>query len=179
MRLLFLSVYLVLAACGAQGDDGASVAKNPDQAEAVVSVPAPEKKTNPGPVQNGKKFYRKCIACHLADGAGVPGAFPPLNSGVDILASTEAGRTYLVLVIYNGLRGRLETGSGIYNSVMVRQAGGKSPADIADVLNHVLKTFYPDTPVKPFTAAEVNSINEAHGRIGGDKVLALRPKVGE
>jgi len=179
MRVLFLSVFLGLAACGSQDSDVAPAAKNLERVEVIVNATVPVKKPSLSPEANGKKFYKKCIACHLADGAGVPGAFPPLNSGVDILASTEAGRTYLVLVIYNGLRGTLETESGIYNSVMVRQAGGKSPADIADVLNHMLGSFYPENKLKVFSADEVSNINETYGRIGGDKVLVLRPKVSE
>ncbi len=174
MRVLFLSLFLVLAACGSPSDE----VEPPVQSTAPASIKTPAlKKPTLSPEANGKKFYKKCVACHLANGDGIPGAFPPLNSGMEVLASTEAGRTYLILVIYNGLRGSLQTESGTYNSVMVRQSGGKSPADIADVLNHVLNNFYPDKTIKAFTAEEVKSVNEGHGRIGGDKVLALRPKV--
>ncbi len=178
MRVLFLSVFLVLAACGAPSDEVEAPAQTEILAKPITALPAPVKKPSLSPQANGKKFYKKCIACHLGDGAGVPGAFPSLNSGMDVLASTEEGRTYLVLVIYNGLRGTLETGNGTYRGTMVRQAGGKSPADVADVLNHILNDFYPDKDLQAFSAEEVKSINETHGRLRGDKVLALRPKVG-
>ena len=125
---------------------------------------------------NGKKYYKKCVACHRPDGAGIPGNFPSLNKNIDTLASSEAGRAYLVLVVSNGLRGKLVTGSGSFNGVMVRQAGGKSSTDIADMLNYVLTSFYPKTDIAKFTATEVQTINDANGRMKGQDVLALRPK---
>ncbi|MBL4837267.1 MAG: cytochrome c [Kordiimonadaceae bacterium] len=125
---------------------------------------------------NGKKFYRKCSACHRATGEGIPGSFPSLNKEIDTLASSEDGRSYLVAVVYNGLRGKLETQNGTFRGVMVRQAGGKSPADVADLLNYIVGTFYKDSDVTAFNADEVKAITTAQGRLGSNKVLALRPK---
>jgi len=42
--------------------------------------------------QDGAAIYKRCAACHLATGAGVPGAFPPLAADVRNLSQTAAGR---------------------------------------------------------------------------------------
>jgi cytochrome c2 len=182
---------VVLSGCGA-GDKKPEAPAKPAPVTAPVSTPqtpvqAPAQTVAPAkpaavpsvsPALNGQKFYRKCIACHQKDGAGIPGSFPSLNEEIDTLAASDAGRAYLVAVINNGLRGALKTDRGDFKGIMVRQAGGKSAADVADVLNYILNDFYQDLEFKKFTGDEVQSVMESQGRMSGDKVLALRPADG-
>ncbi|PHR55800.1 MAG: hypothetical protein COA43_14875 [Robiginitomaculum sp.] len=196
VRRLILSVLVgvALSACGGEKETQSSTsqpvktqektivktsaaqskAQMPQETKPVVVATKPKRT----PEQNGKRFYKKCIACHMANGQGVQGSFPSLNAGLDILAATDEGRTYVVLVVYNGLRGNLKTERGDFRGVMVRQAGGKKPQDVADLLNYVLKDFYTDLQFTPFSAEEVKAITDKNGRLSGDKVLALRPKAG-
>jgi len=52
---------------------------------------------------DGETIYQKrCAACHLANGQGVPGAFPPLAGRIDSAATDAAGRQYLVMVLEKG-----------------------------------------------------------------------------
>ena len=178
MKIAALTALLLLSACGGSDTNTNTMPPTdvPIKIEAPVAKPDPQPKPTLSPELNGEKFYKKCAACHRPNGDGIPGSFPPLNSGVDILASTEEGRTYLVLVVQNGLRGTLETNGGTFNGIMVRQAAGKSPADVADLLNYILNSFYEGNTVMAFTADEVKTIKDANGRVSGNQVLALRPK---
>ncbi len=193
MRLtpyILASSILLLSACsGTDNSPETKPAPTQTNVEAPISVEAPEKpvvetvkidtvKTPAVAYEfnqaNGKKFYKKCIACHQASGDGIPGSFPALTSEIDSFTKTPEGRAYLVLVIKNGLRGTLSRADGDYKGIMVRQAGGKSEADIADLLNYMFETFYTDNSAA-FTAAEVKAITDSHGRLNSAKVLALRP----
>ena len=54
---------------------------------------------------DGATVFARCAACHTKTGAGVPGAFPPLGPDVRTLATGEAGRRYLALVVTRGVSG--------------------------------------------------------------------------
>lgn len=191
MRTVFISIVtaLALAACGGDNSSDNSktkqeVTKTPiakqTQTEKKVAVkPAPTQAvaTQPQrtPLENGKRFYKKCIACHMADGRGVQGSFPSLNAGIDLLAKTAEGRAYLVLVVYNGLSGDLKTERGNFRGVMVRQAGGKKPQDVADLFNYILTEFYTVAEFKAFSAEEVKAITDKHGRVKPNQLIGMRP----
>lgn len=106
---------------------------------------------------DGAAIYKRCAACHLATGAGVPGAFPPLRSDITALAAKPDGRRYLVLVVTKGVSGPITVEGKPYRGVMPAQAG-LNDAQIAAVLNHVLATSAKGGTAKPFTAAEVAQV---------------------
>lgn len=123
----------------------------------------------------GAKAYKRCAACHLADGKGVPGAFPALTNRLTPLMATDAGRTYLVMTIYGGLMGPIEVDGVTFRGVMPAQGRILKPEGVAEVLNYIA-TDLSETPAdfKPFTPEEVDSINKANPRMNGRKVHALR-----
>ncbi len=106
---------------------------------------------------DGATVYKRCAACHLATGAGVPGAFPPLRADIRALAAKPDGRRYLVLVVTKGVSGPITVEGKAYRGVMPAQAG-LNDAQIAAVLNHVLATSAKGGTAKPFTAAEVAQV---------------------
>lgn len=119
--------------------------------------------------------YKVCRTCHQANGQGVPGSFPPLDGHIADFARTEAGRTYLVMVITNGVAGRLEVNGKRYQGVMPAQPRLKDP-DIAEVLNFIIRDFAKAGPdVKDFSAEEVAAIKKAMGRKTPRDVAAMRP----
>lgn len=64
--------------------------------------------------EDGKAVYdQACVACHQADGRGVPGSFPPLTGNPN--AADEA---YVADVIRNGLSGPIEVNGVTYDGVM-------------------------------------------------------------
>ncbi len=113
----------------------------------------------------GARIYKRCAACHLADGAGVPGAFPPLAGRIEHFAATNKGRAYLVMVISKGLVGPLEIDGVTYRGMMPGQGSTLKNEGITEVLNYMLETF-PDlantSVIAPFTVEEVGEITAAH-----------------
>ena len=108
--------------------------------------------------------YTSCAACHLADGAGIPGAFPPLKNRVAAIAALEGGREYLIAVVSSGLMGQIEAGGMQYFGVMPGNKGPMSAADIADALNYVVFELVDDEnnggTIEPITADEVAAVQE-------------------
>lgn len=58
-------------------------------------------------------YVASCASCHQADGAGIPGTFPPLAGN-----PAAADPTYVADVIRNGLSGPIEVDGVSYDSVM-------------------------------------------------------------
>lgn len=124
----------------------------------------------------GMALYKRCAACHLANGKGVPGAFPPLVDRLEQAAASEAGRAYLVLTVTAGIMGPIDVDGRTYRGIMPAQAG-LSDADIAAVLNYAkgLKSAEAEPAgTEPFTAEEVAAIRAAHPGSNPRKVHALR-----
>ena len=106
--------------------------------------------------------YATCAACHLADGAGLPGVFPRIRSRATTIASLEGGREYLITVVLFGLMGTIEVDGTQYFGVMAGNMGAMSPQEVADALNYLTLTLTDDkvatASVRPFTADEVEKV---------------------
>ena len=102
---------------------------------------------------DGGQVFKRCAACHLPSGKGVPGAFPPLDAHIAQLAQTRAGRQYLILVVIRGRAGSLMVDGSRYVGVMPPQT--IDDAATAAVLNHVLG--FSGNKAGAFSAAEVVS----------------------
>ncbi len=89
-------------------------------------------KSNMQNTDKGKSIYAKtCIACHQANGQGVPGAFPPLANS-DYL-NKDANRA--IRTVLNGLSGEITVNGKKYNAMMTSQ--GLTDEQVADVLTYV------------------------------------------
>lgn len=136
----------------------------------AVAVPAAADET-----ADGASLYSSCAVCHLPDGAGIEGSFPPLRDRLGPIASSRAGRDYLVLVLAKGLFGSIEVDGVPYFGAMPGQ--GLGDAEIAAVLNHVVREFNAETLVSdwaPFTAEEVGRVLSEHESVRANEVRALR-----
>lgn len=103
--------------------------------------------------------YASCSACHLSDGAGLPGAFPPVRTRATKMAALDGGREYLVAVVAYGLMGAIEVAGTQYFGVMAGNAGPMSHADISAALNYLVFELTDDAAViEPFTEEEVAEI---------------------
>ena len=83
-------------------------------------------------VKAGETVYQTvCLACHQADGKGLPGAFPPLAGSDYLLGDKERA----VGVVLRGLEGEVVVNGVKYNSVMpaMTQLSDKEIADVADL----------------------------------------------
>lgn len=84
----------------------------------------------------GKKVYEGlCIACHQAQGQGVPSVFPPLAKS-DFLMADKARS---IRIVAKGLTGPITVNGQPFNGVM--PPTGLKPEQIADVLTYVRSEF--------------------------------------
>lgn len=143
---------------GSQSPAGVDSAKlepvpaKPDASPAKV-VAAP---TDPEVIKSmkaGKKVYEQtCFACHLADGKGIPGTFPPL-AGSDLLA---ADRERVIRIVLKGIQGPLKVNGVDYNGVMPELGSTLNDKKIADVLTYVINSW--GNSGEAFTAEEVQRL---------------------
>ncbi len=126
---------------------------------------------------DGAMLFERCAACHTASGAGLPGAFPPLNHDFRVLAARPEGRRYLVLVVSVGLIGPLQVDGASYRNVMPAQSG-LDAAGIAAVLNHVGTRLSHDGPAfRAFTAAEVAGYAADAAKTNASELAALHARI--
>lgn len=142
---------------------------------AVFSAPAALAADPAKPVA---KDFQRCAACHLANGAGVPGAFPRLAGRIGDAAKSDAGRAYLALTVAAGVTGLVEVDGARIRGAMPAQAG-MSDADIAAALNYALalkdpKGGKPPAASKLFTSAEIAAIKAANAAAKPAAVHAMR-----
>jgi mono/diheme cytochrome c family protein len=85
----------------------------------------------------GKIVYGKiCVACHMADGNGVPMMNPPLINTTYVLGD----KTKLITIVLNGFKEDVEINGQTYSNVMT-QHRDLTDQQIADVLTYVRKSF--------------------------------------
>jgi nitrite reductase (NO-forming) len=97
-------------------------------------------------------FAGTCSVCHQANGAGLPGVFPPLAKS-DYLAG-DPNRA--VGVVLHGLSGKVTVNGSEYNSVMPPM-NQLNDDEVANIVTYVL-----------------NSWGNAGGRVSTDDVKKLR-----
>ncbi|WP_348798461.1 c-type cytochrome [Flavobacterium adhaerens] len=87
-------------------------------------------------VNKGKSVYTKtCIACHQANGAGVPNAFPPLAKSDYLNANVNLS----IQQVIKGSPGKLTVNGKKYKMAMPPQA--LTDQQIADVLTYVYASW--------------------------------------
>lgn len=121
--------------------------------------------------EDGAAVYKRCAACHLADGAGVPGAFPPLKADVRALAANAAGRRYLALVVIRGVSGPITVEGKPYRGTMPAQSA-LNDAQVAAVLNHVVR----GASAKAFTPQEIAGYRAGGAALNAAAVARLQPQ---
>lgn len=128
-----------LVACSG-GNESSSTATENEPTETEAVEPAQEEPVSAELTQKmetGKTVYNQyCIACHQADGAGVPGAFPTLQETEWVNGETDT----LIAIVLNGLQGEITVKGEKYNGVMTPH-NFLSDEEIAGVLTYVRKSF--------------------------------------
>jgi mono/diheme cytochrome c family protein len=123
-------------------------------------------------VAEESEYQTNCGICHLQDGAGVPGAFPPLNERLGHWAKTENGRTYLVKVVTQGLSGVMVVEGQQYMGAMPAIGMQLEPEQLAGLLNYTLGKFASTVNSTPYTAQEI----EKQRAIKVSNAMDLRPR---
>ena len=84
---------------------------------------------------DGQDIYNDfCVQCHLEDGKGIKGIYPPLAKS-DFLKDINQ----TISSIKYGLKGPITVNGEKYNSIMVSQ--GLDDEEISDVVNYILNSW--------------------------------------
>jgi mono/diheme cytochrome c family protein len=107
-------------------------------------------------IQRGKKVFDiTCLACHQADGGGVPRMNPPLVKTRWVLGNKKE----LITIVLNGLPGgAIEIDGDDFHNNMPAQATALTNQQIADVLTYVRNSF--GNKASAVTAAEVAAVRK-------------------
>ncbi|WP_251738872.1 copper-containing nitrite reductase [Gramella sp. AN32] len=117
--------------------EGGAIQEMPISDEDFEASQQPEKQLSlEEKIDLGKNVYSQtCLACHQANGQGVPNAFPPLAKS-DYL-NADAMRA--VDIVMHGKTGEITVNGKKYNSVMTAQ--NLTDKEIASVLTYVYNNF--------------------------------------
>ena len=119
-------------------------------------------------------YTANCVACHQANGAGLPSVFPPLAGHAADLYAADGGRTYLIDVLLYGLQGPIDVGGTAYNGLMPAW-GQLSDDQIAAVINHAIAGFDGASTPDGFDAIRPDEVAAQRDQgLTGPDVLELR-----
>ena len=123
--------------------------------------------------------FTSCAACHLADGGGIPGAFPKIRNRAALMAVLDGGRDYLITVVSSGLMGPLTADGMDYSGVMPGQQGAMSADAIAAALNYLVLNLVDDEAkdIALFSADEVEKSQDANDPAGPMTAAGIRQEL--
>ena len=105
-------------------------------------------------IADGKEIYNDfCVQCHLDNGEGVSGVFPPLARSDYLLSNVEMS----IRGLKYGLSGPIVVNGEEYNGIMQNQ--GLDNLEIADVMNFILNNWG-NKSKEIITENQVANINE-------------------
>lgn len=141
-----LSSALLIAAVAACGGGGEQQAATDTGAGAAATQTAAA-----GPA-SGEQIYQRCATCHMPDGKGMPGTYPPL-AGAEY--ATAANPAVPIRVVIHGLQGPVTVAGTEYNSIMPAYGTGVEMSDeeVAAVLTYVRSQW--GNNASPVTAEQV------------------------
>ncbi len=101
----------------------------------------------------GRRVYtRLCQSCHQQDGAGVPGAFPPLGGSDWVVGVPERP----VKIVLQGFQGEIVREGVTYNAVMPGFGRSLSDEEVASVVTYIRNSFGNEAmEVQPEEVAEM------------------------
>jgi nitrite reductase (NO-forming) len=139
---------VILTSCGGGGNQPAATQEQPKTEQVQPAAPVDE---NAAMMARGEELYKtKCFACHQANGAGLPNAFPSLIGSDFLLNQTKLA----VAQVLNGSVAVPASRRVKYPAPMPPQLDNKK--DAVAVINYVIKNFGNDG--KLITEAEVADI---------------------
>lgn len=117
-------------------------------------APSQEKKLD---TAAGEKLYKTyCIACHQANGQGLPGAFPPLTKSEYVTGDP----THPIQFVLHGLQGEITVNAQKFNSIMPGLGVTLTDQQISDVLTFVRSAWGNDASA--VTPDQVKAVRQEH-----------------
>jgi nitrite reductase (NO-forming) len=128
----------VLAACS----NSANSAANADNDAAASASAAPAATSavaqNGASANDGAGVYStNCSSCHQTNGAGLPGAFPPLVNNAVVTGDPKN----VIHIVKFGLSGKIQAGSQTYNGTMPAWGQNLSDGQIASVITFIRSSW--------------------------------------
>jgi mono/diheme cytochrome c family protein len=105
--------------------------------------------------QMGKKvFDTTCIACHQANGLGIPGQYPPLAGSEWAQGNEER----VIRIVLHGLNGPIKVEGKEFNNVMAPLGAALKDEQIANAISYVRASWgNTASEVQPETVAKVRA----------------------
>jgi nitrite reductase (NO-forming) len=164
-----LTIALLLLGCG---EDKTVPSKQQTTVEKNISVakekPTVKKTTKPkakpkpkstdsNAGRTGQQVYEQvCVTCHLNQGQGIPGIYPPLAKS-DWLTKDNS---VLIKVVLHGLVGDIVVNDKPYNNVMTAWGGMLNDEEVANVLTYIRSSWGNEQPA--ITSKEVEDIRKKY-----------------
>jgi mono/diheme cytochrome c family protein len=102
----------------------------------LLSIALRPQKSKAESIAAGQEIYQDfCVQCHLSNGEGVSGVFPPLKASDYLFEDINRS----IKGIRYGLKGEITVNDENYDGVMVSQ--GLDNEEIADVMNYILNQW--------------------------------------
>lgn len=89
-------------------------------------------------VDGAQLYTANCVACHQANGKGLPGVFPPLAGSEWVVADKPDA---LIAIVLHGIQGPLTVAGAQYNGLMPHFHDKFSNEEIAGLVNHLRSNF--------------------------------------
>jgi|WetSurMetagenome_2_1015567.scaffolds.fasta_scaffold612662_2 nitrite reductase (NO-forming) len=110
--------------------------------------PLVQKEASPA---DNQLFIKYCRTCHMADGKGVRGMFPPLSGNPKVTGQPDE----VIRIVLFGLKGPITVNERDYNQVMPAQAS-LTDNQIAEILSYIRNNWENKASViKPEDVARV------------------------
>lgn len=115
------------------------------------------------PAMLGKRvFTANCMACHQANGQGVPGVYPPL-AGSEFVLKPEHEK-HIIKIVLHGLNGPITVKGANFNNAMTPFGGLLKDDQIANVLTYVRSEWGNNAPA--VTPEQVSALRAELGARG-------------
>lgn len=122
---------------------------------AQVKPPDPSTLKVSGTLSGAQIYAMTCVACHQANGGGLPAQYPPLASSEFVTGNEQR----LIHIVLRGLTGEVEVEGEMFKGDMPGWAPALNDAQVALVLTYIRKSFGNNAP--PVTAERVAAIRAA------------------
>jgi len=114
--------------------------KEKDAEEESYVIPSSEKSSTQTPLKasitRGKEVYSDlCVTCHLPNGKGIAGTYPPLDGSNWLTEKREES----IRGVKYGMKGPIEVNGEKYDNIMTPM--GLSDQEVADAMNYVMNSW--------------------------------------
>lgn len=128
----------MIAFAGCKSDN-----KEKETEEESYIIPSSEKSSEQTPltasIKRGKEVYNDlCITCHLPNGKGIAGTYPPLDGSNWLTEKREES----IRGVKYGMQGPIEVNGEKYDNIMTPM--GLSDKEVADAMNYVMNSWSND-----------------------------------